>query len=70
MPNNGLWSVMMVKFLHPKTNNFALSNAHVTAKSSPSVGEYRVLADDVNQDPANTNFQPSGQHVGKLPNVQ
>ena len=70
MPNNGLWSVMMVEFLHPKTNNFALSNAHVTVKSSPSMREYQVLADDVNQDPANTNFQPSGKHVGKLSNVQ
>ena len=56
MPNKGLLSVTMVKFLHPKINNFALPNAHVTAKSSPSVGEYWVLADDVNRDPRSCRY--------------
>ena len=69
MPNNRLWSVTMVKFLHPK-NNFALSNAHISAKSSPSVGKYQVLVDDVNRDPANTNLQPSGKHVDIWSNIQ
>ena len=46
--NNGLWLVILVTFGHPKTNDLALSNAHMTAKSSPSVGEYRVSTGDVN----------------------
>ena len=66
MSNNGLWSVTMVRFEHPTTNNLALSNAHMTAKSLPSVGEYQVSVIDVNWDPVNTNLQPSGQHVGMV----
>ena len=68
MSNNGLRPVTMVRFEHPTTNNLALSNAHATAKSSPSVGGggYQVSAIDVNRDPVSTNPQPSGQHVGMV----
>ena len=59
MPDNG--------FLHPKK---IIYNVHVTAKNSPSVGKYQVLANDVNRDPGNNNLQPSGQHVGIWSNVQ
>ena len=55
MSSNGLWPVTMVRFEHSTTNNLALSNAHVTAKSSPSVGGYQVSAIDINRDPVSTN---------------
>ena len=47
-----------------------MSNAHVTAKSSLSVGKYWVSTGGVNRDPAKTNLQPSRQHVGIWSNVQ
>ena len=62
--NSVLWFVIMVKFGHPKTNNFALSNAQVIARNSLSLGEYRVLPETVNREPAKTGLQTLGQLVG------
>ena len=64
IPINRFWSVAILRSLQPSTNILAFSSAQATARNSPSVGEYQLSGGVVKQGPANTSFQPSGQHIG------
>ena len=65
MFSSGLWSLMTIKSLQPKTNILALFKPQVTAKAAFSfVGPERLSVSVVNLDPANTRRQSPGQHVG------
>ena len=43
IPKKGLWSVVMIRFWHLRTNILAFSSNHATANASPSVVALLVL---------------------------
>ena len=57
---------MIIKSWQPRTKLLALFRPHVTARASPSVGEYCFSVGVENLDPANVNCHPLGQQVGVL----
>ena len=52
---------MMIRFLHPSTKCLALSKASATARTFPSMGEYRDSVGCVNRLPTIMTFQSDWQ---------
>ena len=58
--------MITIKPWQQRTNILALFRPHVTARASPSVGEYCFSVGVVNLDSANVNCHSLGQQVGAL----